>query len=171
MSLKIKDEVSPDLRRKAQALRDRQPVLEAMGEAIVNLTIDAFRNAALRALPWPLKKDGSPATLHKKGALVDSIRVVEVSNNSVTVGSDRPYAAIHQLGGQTKPHVIKARYAGALYFQKGPISLTVHSVNHPGSKIPARPFFPFRPDGTMLPAAREKVEAVGKLKVDKLLGL
>ncbi|MGC4076279.1 MAG: phage virion morphogenesis protein [Rubrivivax sp.] len=52
------------------------------------------------------------------------------------VGTNVVYARIHQFGGQTKPHVIRAKNKKALYTPFGPRK----SVNHPGSKIPARPF-------------------------------
>jgi phage gpG-like protein len=32
-----------------------------------------------------------------------SIRVISISNDTVTIGSDKPYAAIHQLGGDDIP--------------------------------------------------------------------
>lgn len=52
------------------------------------------------------------------------------------MGSDRPYAAIHQFGGQTRPHLIHPSRKKALAFG----GVVVKSVKHPGSKIPARPF-------------------------------
>jgi phage gpG-like protein len=55
------------------------------------------------------------------------------------VGSNKVYAAINHFGGQTRPHVIKARPGSAL---KTPFGL-FKSVNHPGSKIEARPVMGF----------------------------
>lgn len=52
------------------------------------------------------------------------------------VGTNVPYARIHQLGGKTRPHVIKPKNKKALAFG----GRVVKSVNHPGSNIPARPF-------------------------------
>jgi phage virion morphogenesis protein len=52
------------------------------------------------------------------------------------VGTNEPYARIHQLGGKTRPHVIKPRNKKALAFG----GRVVKSVNHPGSEIPARPY-------------------------------
>jgi phage gpG-like protein len=158
MSLQIRDTITPDLRRKIAALQNRRPVLQAMGAQLVSITVRAFRDSALRAMPWPPKRDGKSATLYKTGALKHSIRVVEVTNDSVTVGSDRPYAAIHQVGGRTKPHEILAKYRNALAWPGG--AHPVKRVNHPGSNIPARPFFPFKPDGT--PTSQAVVDAVGR---------
>ena len=58
----------------------------------------------------------------------------------VTIGSNLEYAAIHQFGGQTKPHEIKARFASVLHFFMGQTPIFAKAVQHPGSKIPARPF-------------------------------
>lgn len=52
------------------------------------------------------------------------------------VGTNLVYARIHQFGGRTKAHVIRAKNSKALYTPFGPRK----SVNHPGSVIPARPF-------------------------------
>jgi phage gpG-like protein len=55
---------------------------------------------------------------------------------SATVGTNLVYAAIQNNGGQTRPHVIEARNGKALHFG----GIFAKRVNHPGSKIPARPF-------------------------------
>lgn len=169
MSLQWRDNISPTLAKLARDIANRKPILQAMGAELQSITIRAFRDASLRALPWPPKKDGTNATLYKSGALKHSIRITKVTNDHVTVGSDRPYAAIQQLGGQTAAHIIRAKYARSLYFPKGAISINAKSVNHPGSKIPARPFFPFRPDGTLLPEARRKIEAVARAKITSII--
>lgn len=84
-----------------------------------------------------------------------------------TVGTKVVYARIHEYGGQTKPHLIQVRRALALaWFPNGYAMLPQRKgvktqtgrwssasnkddyqglvfaqwVNHPGSKIPARPF-------------------------------
>lgn len=55
---------------------------------------------------------------------------------SAQVGTNVAYAAIHQFGGKTRPHVIRPRNKKALAFG----GRVVKQVNHPGSDIPARPF-------------------------------
>jgi len=167
MSLQIRDSLSPALAQLARDLHDRRPILEAVGTELVSITVRAFRDESLRALAWPLKKDGSVATLYKSGALKHSIRIITVTNNSVTVGSDRRYAAIQQLGGVTKPHEILAKYKAALAWPGA--AHPVARVHHPGSKIPPRPFFPFRSDGTLTPDANGKIEAVIRAKIDAML--
>jgi phage gpG-like protein len=65
-----------------------------------------------------------------------------------SVGTNLVYARIHELGGQTKPHVITPRAGKVLCFTRAGRAASksegnlafARIVNHPGSKIPARPF-------------------------------
>ena len=99
-----KDMVTPDLTARIKAAKNRRAVLRAMGMAVVNLTKQAFHDPSVRPAPWPDRKsDTGKKLLVKSSLLLRSIRVVESTNDAVTVGSDRPYAAIHQLGGLKKP--------------------------------------------------------------------
>jgi len=136
-----RDTISPALARMSAALRDRRPVLGAMGLALASLTRRTWRDASLRALPWPATQTGRPI-LYRSGALVQSIRVVEVTNSSVTVGTDRPYAVFHQFG-------------------------TRKTEKHAG--LPARPFFPFDASGRMLAMAQRKIELAGNAALASLL--
>jgi phage gpG-like protein len=78
--------------------------MHAIGTGLVGQTKRAFNQPALRPAPWKAKKDGSPATLKSREAtLWRSIRVVKAEAKRVRIGSDRPYAAIHQLGGKSRP--------------------------------------------------------------------
>lgn len=54
---------------------------------------------------------------------------------------DVKYAAIHEFGGQTAPHVIYPKKAAALSFiGSGGNRVFAKKVNHPGSKMPERSF-------------------------------
>lgn len=104
----------------------------------------------------------------RTGSLRSSIHHEQLSPGVVVVGSDKPYARIHELGGMTRPHVIRPRTAGVLAFFVGAGAIAgaagrgaatgglqrarlasgriafgqmafARFVNHPGSKIPARP--------------------------------
>jgi phage gpG-like protein len=70
------------------------------------------------------------------GHLRDSIRHQMIGKNAVRIGTNRVYAAIHQLGGKTAPRVIRPVRKQAL---RTPFGL-FKKVNHPGSNIPARPY-------------------------------
>lgn len=82
----------------------------------------------------------------RTGALLNSIgatkKVVDDGHNiSGEIGSEGvPYAQIHEHGGTTKAHKIYPRNAQALAFRFGGKNVFAAFVNHPGSKIPARPF-------------------------------
>jgi phage virion morphogenesis protein len=73
--------------------------------------------------------------LVRTGQLAASVQA-QSDNDQAVVGTNKVYAAIQQFGGQTRPHVIKARNKRALAFG----GVVVRQVKHPGSKIPARPF-------------------------------
>lgn len=145
MSFEIRDKITPALAKAAKGIHDKRPILEAMGLAIVSITQRAFSDSALRPKPWPARKKPAPhSLLRKSGALWHSIRISELSNESVTVGSDRVYAAIQQFGSSKK--------------------------SGRGSGIPARPFFPFIGQDKLTPIAAEKVKKAALVKIAKLLG-
>lgn len=115
----LNDGISPDLVRKANTVGDKRRHLQAMGDAVKSLSKRAFTDSSLRATSWPARKDDKPhLLLQKSTSLRKSIRVISVSSTKVVIGSDRKYAAIHQLGGK----------AG----------------RGKKSKIPARPYLPFK---------------------------
>lgn len=104
----------------------------------------------------------------RSGRLSRSIHAnpVEISAGamSVQVGTNVEYARIHELGGQTKPHLIKARGRSLRWVDSGGFTFSAKTgkvtdgfiyrkeVHHPGSKIPARPY--------LRPALEEKRQAI-----------
>lgn len=80
--------------------------------------------------------------LQASGSLASSV-VMFSSATQAIVGSNKVYAAIHQFGGKTKAHIIRARRKRALAFG----GILRRQVNHPGSVIPARPYLVLGPDG------------------------
>jgi phage gpG-like protein len=150
----LRDLISPDLANRLRLAADQRGIHQAIGLSVISITKRAFNDTSLRASPWPNLASGAPARLRKSGTLAKSPRVVSATDSAVTVGSDRKYAAIHQLGGTTAAHIIRARNAKALFipgigFRK--------QVNHPGSKIPARPYFPFTATGQPTPRAHTAI--------------
>ena len=113
-------------------------IAQAGGLALKDVSQKAFVNKADPAsgAKWAAKADGSEAALYKRGTLRRSIIFNAFPDGSVIFGSNLVYAGIHQEGGTTKAHEIKARNAKALHFN----GIFRRSVQHPGSKIPARPF-------------------------------
>jgi phage gpG-like protein len=102
--IRLSDGITPDLRRRARAAGNRRPLLEAMGTAFVAAGREAFSTASRRAAPWAPRQDAKPhPLLLDTGSLERSLRVDPPSNTSVRIVSDRPYAAVHQLGGEHLP--------------------------------------------------------------------
>jgi phage gpG-like protein len=144
MSLRIRNTLARGLAARVNALRDRRSILAAMGAEVVSIARGAFGDPALRPSPWPPRQRAVQPPhplLRKTGALRDSIRVLQSTGETVNVGSDLPYAAVHQFGS--------ARRKGR------------------GGGIPARPFFPYDAAGNLTPLARRRV--TGELR--RLLGL
>lgn len=142
MSLKITvqvtDQITPALRQLQAKTSNLTPAMRSIGVALVAIAKRAFDEPDLRPAPWAAKKDGSVATLKRKGLLWRSVRVVNATPSGVTIGSDRAYAAIHQLG---KPFP----------WRRG---------QSKGKAYPARPFFPFRADGTLTDRAATEISRV-----------
>lgn len=148
ISISVRDGISPDLAKKIGAMKNAKPVLHAMGQTLVNLAKRSFDEPALRPAAWPArKKDTGKPLLIRTTTLRRSLRIVQVANDSATVGTDRPYAAVHQFGSRKK----KGR----------------------GSGIPARPYWPLTgsPEASQLtPKAQEAVAAAAQRQLDASMG-
>lgn len=73
-----------------------------IGNAVVNDSLDNFATQSFDKKPWAKRKrDKEPgrAILVKSGRLRRSPRIIASSPTSVTVGTDVPYARIHNDGG------------------------------------------------------------------------
>lgn len=155
------------LTRLAQAGQNMSPVMRAISTELLTQTEANF--AAEGRPKWlgiqPRKGREGGQILQDTGQLAASI-TASSDATSATVGSNKVYAAIHQLGGQTRPHVIRPRNKKALAFN----GRVVKSVNHPGSNIPARPFLPVDAQGNLQPEAQEGVLDVVNLYLKTLIG-
>jgi len=161
-SIKLKrDDVTPSVQKALKGMKDLTPILRAMGTQVVSLTKRAFRDGALRQKSWPSKSTGQTSNLISKGMLMSSIRITGLSAKNVTVGSDRKYAAIHQLGG-----VIRAKGGKPLVFKIGGKTIFAQKVT-----IPARPYFPFLPNGQLAPVAVGPVRETLAAASAKALGV
>lgn len=135
------DAVRDKLNEVAKRVGNMRPIMKAIGDRIVEQTKQRFEKGgpAPDGTPWKSPKTPNPKrirTLTVSGHLRDSIRAQLQGNNTVVIGTNRVYAAIHQLGGRTKAHDIVPSRKKAL---KTPFGL-FRRVRHPGSQIPARPF-------------------------------
>ncbi|WP_051554370.1 phage virion morphogenesis protein [Desulfobulbus elongatus] len=136
------------LTRLRQRVGRMAPAYKVIGEELTNSTIDRFsRQVDPEGHPWqPLQpatlaakaaRGMSPKILRARGYLADSIHP-QADEQGVRIGTARIYAAIQQLGGKTRAHVIRARTKKALAWPGA--AHPVRQVNHPGSKIPPRRF-------------------------------
>jgi phage virion morphogenesis protein len=135
------DAVRERLREISGRMENLSPIMKAIGDRVVEQTKRRFESGgpAPDGTPWKEPKYPNPKrirTLTVSGLLRDSIRYQMTGNNSVAIGTNKVYAAIHQLGGRTAAHIIRPRNKKAL---KTPYGL-FKQVKHPGSVIPARPF-------------------------------
>jgi len=133
---------------------DAAPLMRSLAGTLMDQTEENFaaqgRPKWLGIQPRPGRAGGK--ILQDTGRLASSISP-ESGPDYAQVGTNVVYARIHQLGGQTKPHVIRAKRARALAFN----GIFRKSVNHPGSNIPARPFLPITADGRLQPEAEAAV--------------
>jgi phage gpG-like protein len=94
--------ISPDLLKRARAVSNKRPLLLAMGTAAVGVGKQAFTDSAARPMTWPARKDTRKThpLLLLSGNLEASLRGDRVSGDTVTITSNTPYAATHQLGSE-----------------------------------------------------------------------
>jgi len=116
----------------------KRPFMQSVAGIMLNAVKTNFQAGGRP--PWkPSKRvqEKGGQTLIRSGMLLRSLQS-RATEDKALVGTNMPYAAIHQFGGKTKAHVIQARRARALFWPgaKHPVK----SVNHPGSTIPPRPF-------------------------------
>lgn len=144
--------VLADLRR---AGGDMTPAMRDIAQGLMTET--EFNFAAGGRPRWkplknpPERRQGGQV-LQDSGQLAVSV-TTDHGSNFAQIGTNKEYAAIHQFGGKTKAHTIKAVNKKALAFG----GKFARQVNHPGSDIPARPYLPITADGELQPEARSEV--------------
>lgn len=124
-------ELESRLNEAAAKISNTRPPMGEMARIMRNAVIENFEVGGRPA--WKARiSGGSHALLQKSGRLRDSIKDSNNSNHAI-VSTNVEYAAIHHFGGQTSP---------SSYMRKRTKSFgrSLKRVNHPGSKIPARPF-------------------------------
>lgn len=147
VKIDVKDQaLQAALQGLAKATGDVRPALRGIGEYLLESTQDRIRREGPGpgGEAWPslspaylLTKQG-PGMLRESGQLISTLAWQLLGDTGVALGSNKVYAAIQQFGGQTKPHRIVAVNKKALFWPGA--AHPVGAVNHPGSKIPARPY-------------------------------
>ncbi len=119
-------------------VKDTTPLMRAVAGIMLNSTKKNFAESGRpRWVESARAKREGGKTLQDSGLLLRSLES-HSGRNYAMVGTNMKYAAIHQFGGKTRPHIIRPRDKGGLYWPGA--AHPFQSVNHPGSKIPARPF-------------------------------
>jgi phage virion morphogenesis protein len=145
MEITIKTDGADAVREYLKGIADRvgnmSPIMKAIGDRVAEQTKRRFEKGgpAPDGTPWAKVKKPHPKArgiLRISDHLKDSIRFQMIDNNTVAIGTNKVYAAIHQLGGKTGPHDIVPVRKKAI---KTPFGL-FRRVKHPGSQIPARPY-------------------------------
>lgn len=116
-----------------------------MSRAMVKVGVDAQRIAAqrgiLRNLLGPKGQGPVFGNWKKPGDGLIQVISPRIVGDSVISGIRAVgLAAIQELGGRTKPHRIVVGKGKRALTLKGFVHPFAHSVNHPGSVVPARPF-------------------------------
>jgi len=130
-------EVSQALHALQEKVIDLRPVLLKIGELLQESTEDRLnsgKNVDPTGKPWVTlqpwyqeqKKRNQGKILSLNGHLADSINHDVINGDTVVVGTNKEYAAIHQFGGVIRPKTAKALNVGGRAVKK--------------VTIPARPF-------------------------------
>lgn len=145
MEIVIRDQISAVL-EELGTKRKNKAVSEAMGLAVVSLTIRSFNDPSVRAAPWAplapatlaakIQEGTSTAILKRHSLLFRSWRVIEATGDFVRVGSDRFYAAFHQFGT---------------------------------ARIPARPMLPITAEKQLTPLALTRMVSAAKAALEGIL--
>lgn len=132
LTIEVPEAFRAALTRLAESLQHREPLMRAISEDMYDAVMENFAQEGRP--PWlPIERAGK--ILQQSGRLAASIDTAH-DNDAAVVGTNVVYARIHQQGGTTKPHEIRPRNRKALRFN----GRFARKVNHPGSRIPARPF-------------------------------
>lgn len=143
------------LDRLQSSVTNTAPLMRQLAGTLLSVSQQNFMNEGHP--PWTpslAAQKRSGQTLTDSGHLLRSIQAAS-DDRQAMAGTNVVYAAIHQLGGKTRPHIIKPKHKKALAFG----GLVRKSVNHPGSNIPARPFLPVNEHGEPQPGLEQTLLA------------
>ena len=125
--------------------RHPRPMMRAIAAELLSITEDNFARQRWGSRKWdPTKRGGK--ILQKSGQLAASIHTASGSHFA-RIGTNKPYAAIHQFGG-----TVKAKNKPYLLFKVGDGFRRVKQVN-----IPARPYLPMSKGGTLQAGAESRL--------------
>ncbi|WP_328300856.1 phage virion morphogenesis protein [Paralysiella testudinis] len=119
---------------------DNRPMMRGIATELIALTEDNFEDESWGGDTWKKSQraaDEGGKTLQRDGGLAGNIST-KVGNSFARIGSNKPYAAIHHLGGQTKAHKIRPKK------KKGwpSAALCVNPSTTPAATSPHAPTYP-----------------------------
>lgn len=150
----------------ADKLANTAPLMQSISLSLLDTTEENF-NAEGRPKwaglnPEYASRKKGDAILQLSGQLAASITPYH-GPKFAGVGTNKVYAAIHHFGGQTSPHLIKPKNKQALAFGGG----VFKQVQHPGSRIPSRPFMPMDKQGNIQAEAYDDILEITDLYLKK----
>ena len=157
----VKDNVlRAHLGKLQETLADMHPILEVIGAAVrSDIQLGFAEGRSPTGQPWKkpiFRPGGRPLT--DTGKLSGGISYNVLDSKTVEIGTDVPWAHVHQYGAIIRPK----RAGGRLVYQpKG----FAHPIFSKESKIPSRPFLP---EGGLPPSWRSNVLEVVNNRLQKL---
>jgi len=143
------DAVRAYLNKIADRAGNMRPIMKAIGDRVAEQTKRRFEKGgpAPDGTPWAKVKKPHPKArgiLRITDQLKNSIRYQLVGNNAVAIGTNKVYAAIHQLGGEisqgARSELFLRNRARSGKFKKGTKAGRGYTFRDRTIGIPARPF-------------------------------
>lgn len=144
-----------------------------VGNLVVNNALDNFKKQSFDGKPWKARQNkgkrgnGKQNILVQSGALRRSIRIIRSTATSVSVGSDLPYAGVHNDGTEIKRNARSETFVRNRYtkgkrkgkFAKGTTSGQGYSFKAYSYKMPQRRFLGRSPslDATIKKTVRNHI--------------
>jgi len=145
IALSFRDSLTPALKEKLAKVKDTRPILEAGGFMLKQCALAAWRDESMRPVPWrPLK----PATVERKEKAGKTAMLIFERHMQQSLRVGVPSGDKIEVGSD-------AFYAP--FHQFGT------------AKMPARPFIPMKNDGTLTPAAEQKVFSAMRARLAQLI--
>lgn len=117
------------------------PVVDRQNQIIVDKTKLKLTGPVLKVQTGRLRKSiGRTGCYAVPSGGGFQLRASVGSNVGFAHGQAVAYAAIHEFGGRTAPHLIVPKKAKALSFSMGGRQVFARAVHHPGSRIPERSY-------------------------------
>ena len=162
IEIETDDRIGPYLEQTLARLGRLQPAMSAIGEIVRTSIVRSFEREGrpvtwrkLSAVTEKLRKTSHPILRRQgfAGGLMGSINV-RATDDSVTIGTNKAYAAVHQFGAkkgafgtveaQVKEHVRRLKRGKKT--RRVTVKAHTRKMTLPWGDIPARPFMAVQPE-------------------------